>query len=145
MRDFFEVLFGAGSGFGFYQLFSNPSHKIFLDKTSPKLAKNLRRVKRGLYQKFVRDIKVHNKVEILPSMRLNIKNRQVHLHHWIPLSVVLGVLLYKSNDITSWTLIKSFIAGGAVHGFMYKDRFKIFKKNEEPDQSFNSTSATKGK
>lgn len=144
MRDFFEVLFGAGSGFGFYQLFSNPSHKVFLDKTSPKLANKLRRIKRGLYNK-VPSLKVHSKFEILPNIRVNLKNRHVHLHHWIPLSVVLGFLIYKSDNITNLTILKSFIAGGAVHGFMYKDRFKIFKKNEMPNQSPNSNSATKGK
>ena len=143
MRDLFEALFGAGGGFGFYQLFSNPSHKVFLDKTSPKLASRLRRVKRSVYSK-VPGVKV-KKFELLPSIRFNLKNRQVHIHHWIPLSVILGFLIYHSDNITNWTVLKSFIAGGAVHGFMYKDRFKIFKKNENQLESSNSSSATKGK
>lgn len=144
MRDLFEILFGASSGFGFYQLFSNPSHKIFMDKTSPRLANKLRRVKRGFYQKIVPSVKVR-RFELSPNIRFNIKNRQIHVHHWIPLSVILGFLFYHSDNITNWTVLKSFMAGGAVHGIIYKDRFKIFKKVESGNQSASSKVATKGK
>lgn len=144
MRDWLEIIVGASSGFGFYQLFSNPSHKIFIDKTSPRLANRLRRVKRHVYGKLVPTIKAR-KFELLPAVRINLKNRQVHIHHWIPLSVILGFFIYHSDNITSWTTLKSFMAGGVVQGFLYKDRFKIFKKNEVPDQSLSSKVATKGK
>lgn len=144
MRDLFEVLFGAGSGFGIFQLFSSPSHNIFIDRTAPKLANRLRKIKRKIYSKFVRDFKV-KKFEILPSVRIHHKNRHIHIHHWITLSAILGILFYKNEGITQLTLIKSFIAGGAIQGFLYKDRFKIFKKNEEIAQPANSNSATKGK
>lgn len=144
MRDIFEVLFGASSGFGLFQLFSSPSHKIFIDRTSPKLADSLRKVKRKIYYKLVRDVKVR-RFEILPSVRIHHKNRHIHIHHWITLSAILGIIFYKNEGITQLTLIKSFIAGGAIQGFLYKDRFKIFKKNEEAAQSANSNSATKGK
>lgn len=144
MKDWLEIIFGASSGFGFYQLFSNPSHKIFLDKTSPRLANKLRSVKRGVYSK-VPNVKLHHRFEIMPTIRFNLKNRHVHIHHWMPLSVILGFLLYHSDNITNLTILKSFIAGGAVHGILYKDRFQIFKKNEETAQSPNSKVATKGK
>lgn len=144
MRDLFEILFGASSGFGFYQLFSNPSHKIFMDRTAPRLANKLRRVKRGVYSK-VPSVKLHKKFELLPTIRFNLKNREIHIHHWISLSVILGFLLYHSDNISNWTVLKSFMAGGVVHGFLYKDRFKIFKKVESVNQSASSKVATKGK
>lgn len=142
MRDWFEIIFGAGSGFGLFQLFSNPSHKIFIDKTSPKLTKKLRSVKRNVYKK-IPNLKV-NRFEFFPSISIYHKNHRIHLHHWIPLSVILGVLIYESSNITHLTILKSFTAGGVIHGFLYRDRFKIFKKNNRP-QTLNSKEATTGK
>lgn len=115
-----------------------------MDKTAPRLADRLRKIKRKIYGKFVRDVKLR-KFEILPSVRIHHKNRQIHIHHWITLSAILGIIFYKNEGIAQLTLIKSFIAGGVLQGFLYKDRFKIFKKNEEVDQLSSSNSQTKGK
>lgn len=68
-------------------------------------------------------------LEISPNIKVNIRNRQIHLHHWLSLMIIFGVAVYYQQQIfDSLTALKGFLLGGAAQGLTYKDRFSIFKK-----------------
>ncbi|OGD95152.1 hypothetical protein A3A48_04245 [Candidatus Curtissbacteria bacterium RIFCSPLOWO2_01_FULL_37_9] len=69
-------------------------------------------------------------IEILPSLRLKLKNYIIHLHHWILLSGVLTTLMMTTSGLTQLILIKSFCLGGIIQGLSYHDRFKIIFKSK---------------
>lgn len=120
MSGLLEVTIGASTGFSIFQL-TCPSHRFFLDKKFPKLYSKLSQFKTKLKSKGPR-IGAKN-IEVLPSVKFNFKNRSIWVHHWIWLSFVLGVLTYNAPE--QFLFAKSIVAGGALHGFLYKDRFKI--------------------
>jgi len=67
-------------------------------------------------------------VQFLPNFRIKIKQKLFHIHHWIFLILILGILIYTTNSFTQLLLLKGFILGGAIQGITYKDRFKILIK-----------------
>ncbi len=129
-----QAVFGVGLGFWFYQLFSSPSHKFYLDKIHPNLAKKLRSIKYKIYFRAVPSLKT-KRIQLLPAVRIRIRGHSIWLHHWITLTIILGVLIHETNSFTQLLLVKSFCIGGAVQGILYKDRFKVINKiNPEKPQ-----------
>jgi hypothetical protein len=118
-----EGIFGTSFGFFFYQLFSNPSHKLTIDKRWPKLAWQFRKIKRSFYQK-IPPVSVE-KLVIIPSIKIRFRERVIHIHHWMTLTIIFGVLTLQSSGFTQLLILKSFCFGGALQGLLYKDRFKI--------------------
>ncbi|MBI3341532.1 hypothetical protein HY024_00240 [Candidatus Curtissbacteria bacterium] len=118
-----EIAVGAITGFSIFQL-TCPSHHFYLDRKYPGLFQKLSAIKRKLHKGPKVGIK---NFEIIPSVRLNIKKRSIWIHHWMWLSVILGFLVYNSPE--QYLFAKSVFAGGAIHGFLYKDRFKIISSS----------------
>lgn len=129
-----QAFFGVSLGFWFYQLFSSPSHKFYLDKIHPNMAKRLRKLKYKIYWKAVPSLKT-KRIQLLPAVRIRIHGHSIWIHHWITLTVVLGVLIHETNSFSQLIWLKGFCFGGAVQGFLYKDRFKVINKLTSQDQS----------
>lgn len=97
---------GIAFGFWFYKIFSHP---LKLKKIVPK-------------------IRFFKTVEILPSLRIRLKRRILHIHHWIFLSAVFALLLIITSSFSQLLLAKSLCLGGIIQGFTFKDRFTILTK-----------------
>lgn len=65
------------------------------------------------------------RLEILPDVKIRMRERIVHIHHWMTLAVIFGALTFLSSGFTQLLLLKSFCFGGTLQGLLYKDRFKI--------------------
>lgn len=130
MADPVEVALGISLGFGWCQFFSNPSHSFKLDHKFPTIASKLRFVKRRVYNFFSPNFKTTHRFEIFPSLRIELLGRKIWIHHWIWLSVVLGILVYQTQSFGQLLFFKSLCAAGALHGILYKDRFQIFVKSK---------------
>lgn len=104
------VPFSAGIFFGFLLFFlTSHDHPKSLKKRLPK-------------------IKVKN-FEISPNLKVNFRNRQIHVHHWLFLIIVFGIAVYYQQQIfESLTAVKGFLLGGAAQGLTYSDRFQILKR-----------------
>jgi hypothetical protein len=59
-------------------------------------------------------------------------NKNIHLHHWIYLIIVLKK--YRKN-----TKMKNFCIAGIISGLLYKDSLKIIKKNTKKTKLFLSS------
>lgn len=100
-----QGLGGILLGFSFFRFFSIPGSKI--NKRLPSL-------------------KIHI-IELFPRFKINFKNKALHIHHWILLSVVF-VLLLTFTGFTQLLIFKSLCIGGIIQGFTFKDRFTIIHK-----------------
>src|SRR3989344_1342333 len=112
MADPVEMALGISVGFGWYQFFSNPSHTFKLDKKFPKFASRLRFVKRRVYYFFSPNLKATSHLEIFPSVRFELKGRKIWIHHWMWLSVILGILMYQTQSFSQLLFFKSLCASG---------------------------------
>jgi len=104
--DILEGILASILGFLVYLLFSHPKY----------LKKKVPSVKFG-------------SLELRPSLKLRLKHKTIHIHHWIWLTALLGFLNHIAHGIDNLLFLKLFAAGGIVQGFTFKDRFHIFIKN----------------
>src|SRR3990170_5112177 len=56
-------------------------------------------------------------LEFLPSLKIRLKNRIIHIHHWIFLSAIFVFLLTATTGFAQLLLFKSFCVGGIIQGF----------------------------
>jgi hypothetical protein len=91
VQYFYTVLAFLGS-FSVCSLFTHPKSKIW--KHYPKL-----KIKR---------------LELLPSVRITIKGRVIHLHHWMNLSIILVITIFM-GVMDSW-VTRGVLIGGIVQG-----------------------------
>jgi len=68
-------------------------------------------------------------IELLPNLKINLKKKIIHVHHWILLSVVVALLIIYTSSFAHLLIVKSFFIGGIIQGFTFKDRFKIILNN----------------
>lgn len=103
--------FSAGILFGFLLFFltSHDHHPKSLKKRLPR-------------------IKIKN-FEFSPNLKITVKSRQIHVHHWLFLIIIFGIAVYYQQQIfESLTAVKGFLLGGAAQGLTYSDRFQILKR-----------------
>jgi hypothetical protein len=101
-----QLIFGVSFGFLFYWMFSSPSNPQY---------NKLPRFK-------------YKNIQLSPNFKIFWKNHSIHIHHWISMVLVFGVLTHISTDLSRFLLIKSFCIGGAIQGITYQDRFKILNR-----------------
>lgn len=106
--DILKASSAAILGFILYVIFTNPKN---LKKKIPKVSMG--------------------KIQILPNLKLRLRNQTIHLHHWILLSAVLGFLNHIAKGIDNLIYLKLFAIGGIIQGFTFKDRFQIFIKRSK--------------
>ncbi len=104
-----EFLLSITAGYKLAKTFSHPTSKI---------------------RKRIPEIKIKF-IQVLPNIKIHLKGRVIHVHHWIFLSVVL-ILSFKSNSMISDSLIlKGLLSGGIIQGFSFPDWKKILIKQEK--------------
>lgn len=63
---------------------------------------------------------------IAPNIKIKIRGRFFHLHHWVHLTIIFTVMVYLSQDIfVTYLFWKGIVLGGISQGLTYKDRFKF--------------------
>lgn len=67
-------------------------------------------------------------IELLPNVRIHLKNSTVHFHHWFYLTVLIvgAVVLY--DNLMHFATAKAAAGasvGGIIQGLTYPDRFKF--------------------
>lgn len=107
--DFMEALFSAIVSFFVFHFASHPKSK--LHKKLPKK-------------------KLINRVQILPSIHIEAKNRIIHLHHWMNFTAIFVALNYSHQPIHS-QVINGFLIGAIIQGLLYANRFKIVFRYDE--------------
>ncbi len=68
------------------------------------------------------------RVELLPSVRIFVKGRVIHLHHWLNLSALLCVSIFVSGSILDSWITRGAILGGIVQGLSIPSARKIIYK-----------------
>lgn len=61
-------------------------------------------------------------VQILPSVKIIIRGRIIHLHHWFYYTILLCVSIFVSGGILDSWVARSFIVGIIAQGLRFPDR-----------------------
>lgn len=75
--------------------------------------------------------------ELQPYVRIRVKGRFIHSHHWINLSIFLTISLLMNVGFLDIPFIKGIIVGGIVQGLTFSDFKKIIYR---PPDYTNKTS-----
>ena len=66
---------------------------------------------------------------LIPSFKFQIKDYELHIHHWLYLTIIFLILfLFAGKLLSDYPMITGFLVGGIIEGLRYKDRFKLLKK-----------------
>lgn len=105
-----ETLISGIASFTFFHLISHPKSRI--SKKVP-----YARVKR---------------VQFLPNLRIEVKNRVLHIHHWMLFAPIYLFAQAKGSGILQSDLLHGFLIGGILQGLMYKDSLKLIHSAAKP-------------
>lgn len=75
-------------------------------------------------------VKIGNRVELLPNIRIHSRGKTYHIHHWAILTLVTAATLVNYEGFQYLTLIKGIAIGGIIQGLRYPDRFKFRHNNQ---------------
>lgn len=70
------------------------------------------------------------KLEILPSIRILVKGKVIHFHHWFNFSVLLCVSIFVTGGILDSYITKGFLLGGIVQGLSIPSARKLVYKED---------------
>ena len=85
----------------------------------------------------VPQIKIGNRIELLPNIRIHYKSKTYHIHHWAILTLVTVITLLNYEGFQYVTLIKGLAIGGIIQGLRYPDRFKFRHYNTSAAGNYN--------
>ena len=68
----------------------------------------------------------YKNIEFSPYVRIHIRKKTYHLHHWITLTVITGITFLWTDSFSHYLLLKAAGIGGIIQGLRYKDRFKFW-------------------
>ncbi len=74
-------------------------------------------------------IKLKN-IYILPSLKISIKGKILHLHHWFNFTVLLCLSIFVTGGILDSWLTRGFLIGGIIQGLRFPDRSILQKKSQ---------------
>jgi hypothetical protein len=90
-----------------------------ISKPNAKINKHLPNIKIKIFQ-------------FCPSIKINIGNRTIHIHHWLSYSflLVITITFGVGGGLLDFLFIKGFFLGGIVQGLTFPDWKKIiYPKN----------------
>ena len=67
----------------------------------------------------------YKNIEILPYFRVHIKSKTYHIHHWLTLTIIVGVSLFWYEGASHLVWLKGVALGGLFQGLRYPSRFKF--------------------
>lgn len=76
-------------------------------------------------------------VQVLPSIKIYIRGRIIHIHHWLHLSVLFILTFNYHSTLVDPSLIKGVLGGWIIQGFSFSDwnRIIINEKNKTSQYS----------
>lgn len=74
-------------------------------------------------------IKIKN-IELLPSLKIEIKGRIIHFHHWFNFTILLCISIFVTDSFLSSWIARGFLIGGTFQGLRFPDR-NIFQINRK--------------
>lgn len=78
----------------------------------------------------------YKNIELSPNIKIRLKSRELWLHHWINLAVLFVIAhVYSVDTVLAHTSFQGFIVGGVAQGLTYKDRFQIFYRISQRNNS----------
>ena|SRR3989344_6427021 len=69
------------------------------------------------YYKVLPSLKIWG-LEIFPSLKITIKGKIIHLHHWPIFLLVLSISFFVEGGFITTTAFKGFLAGGTIQGIL---------------------------
>lgn len=103
--EFIYALLSLFGGYYSWKITSTPGSKI--NKKVPK-------------------VKIKN-VQFLPTLKITVKGKVLHIHHWMFLTVLTGVSFVGPWWLDTW-IMRAFMVGGVLQGLRFPDRNVIFEK-----------------
>ncbi len=77
-------------------------------------------------------------IQISPNIKIYLKGKIIHLHHWIFLSIIL-ILTFKSNFfVFDSFILKGMLSGGIIQGFTFSDWKRIVSRLKEGESKEES-------
>jgi hypothetical protein len=65
-------------------------------------------------------------VQVLPHLKINIKSKNIHIHHWLSLPTMYIPLIMSSDLIRAQVFLHAIVLGAVIQGLRYRDRFVFF-------------------
>ena len=72
------------------------------------------------------------RVQFLPNLRIEAKNRILHIHHWMLFAPIYLFAQAKGSGILQSDLLHGFLIGAILQGLMYKDSLKLIHSATAP-------------
>lgn len=113
LNDLANVAIGAAAGFALFWLASH--------EKSPLKAK--------LPQKNIKNL------SILPNIKIKREDKHIHLHHWLNIASIYGLLYWKKRNLLNSKLFNGFLMGSIFQGLSYDDRFSFVYKPQNKENS----------
>lgn len=66
-------------------------------------------------------------VEFMPSIKISVKGRIIHFHHWFNFTLLLCISVFVTSALLDSWLTRGFLMGGVVQGLRFSDRSVIKK------------------
>ena len=70
-------------------------------------------------------------VQVMPTVRIFIRKKEIKLHHWMSLTVVLVITVVSGHGLLEMLFAKGFMTGGILQGLRYPDWKQIVAPVEE--------------
>jgi hypothetical protein len=104
--EFFPVAISVIAGYKISNLFSHPKSKVW--QKMPRL-----RIKH---------------YELFPNIRITLKGKVIHLHHWFNYSIILCISIFVTGGILDSWITRGLLMGSIVQGLRFPDRSIIQKR-----------------
>lgn len=66
-----------------------------------------------------------SRLHITPEIKFELRNRFIHLHHWIIFIGVYGLILTVEKGFLQADIFQGFVIGSIAQGLTYEDRFMV--------------------
>jgi hypothetical protein len=71
-----------------------------------------------------------SRFNLFPSIRIEIKGRVIHFHHWFNYSVLLCISAFTANSFLDSPITRGFLMGGVVQGLSIPSARKLIYKED---------------
>lgn len=73
-------------------------------------------------------------LQIFPEIRIHVRGRIIHFHHWFNFSVLLIISIFVSSSILDAMFTRGFLLGGIIQGLLLPRRRLIYKQDSRPQK-----------
>lgn len=86
------------------------------------------------------------RLQVSPCLKLYVRGRVVHVHHWLSLTIILTITLVINAGVLDMAFFKGAMFGGILQGLTFPDKLDIIYKLDTHSLSnqanMTSTSST---